>query len=209
MVIVEDFDEPQVLGRIAQKLLDAISQPFRIEDHDIYVTSSIGIRGVPGRLRQIRGADEARGRRDVPSKELGRNTYQFLDADLAERRLRQHTLETALRGAEGQRAQALLPASIVPIAQSSAPRRCCDGPDSTMASFRRRCSSRWPRSGLIRARRLVLKTAAAQCVKWRKADAADDIGQPVGEAVLPRGPAAADHEDRRPRLRGRHGSSSR
>jgi sensor c-di-GMP phosphodiesterase-like protein len=33
------------------------------------------------------------------SKELGRNTYQFLDANLAERRLKQHTLETALRAA--------------------------------------------------------------------------------------------------------------
>jgi EAL domain-containing protein (putative c-di-GMP-specific phosphodiesterase class I) len=33
------------------------------------------------------------------SKELGRNTYQFLDANLAEHRLRQHTLEAALRNA--------------------------------------------------------------------------------------------------------------
>jgi EAL domain-containing protein (putative c-di-GMP-specific phosphodiesterase class I) len=33
------------------------------------------------------------------SKELGRNTFQFLDADLAARRLYQHTLETALRAA--------------------------------------------------------------------------------------------------------------
>src|SRR5439155_880849 len=33
------------------------------------------------------------------SKELGRNTFQFLDANLAEHRLKQHTLETALRGA--------------------------------------------------------------------------------------------------------------
>src|SRR6185295_384825 len=30
------------------------------------------------------------------SKDLGRNTYQFLDANLAEHRLKQHTLEAAL-----------------------------------------------------------------------------------------------------------------
>ena len=111
MVIVEDFDEPQVLGRIAQKLLDAIAQPFSIEEHDIYVTSSIGISVFPDDSDDpeelMKHADVAMYR----SKELGRNTYQFLDADLAERRLRQHTLETALRGAlEGQRAQAALPA---------------------------------------------------------------------------------------------------
>src|ERR1044072_2616169 len=33
------------------------------------------------------------------SKELGRNTFQFLDADLAQHRLRQHRLESALRNA--------------------------------------------------------------------------------------------------------------
>jgi EAL domain-containing protein (putative c-di-GMP-specific phosphodiesterase class I) len=88
-----------VLGRIAQKLQEAISQPFRIEDHDIYVTSSIGISVFPDDSDDpeelMKHADVAMYR----SKELGRNTYQFLDADLAERRLRQHTLETALRGA--------------------------------------------------------------------------------------------------------------
>ena len=99
MVIVEDFDDPAVLARIAQKLLDAIAQPFTIEEHDIYVTSSIGIAVYPDDSDDpeelLKHADVAMYR----SKELGRNTYQFLDADLAEHRLRQHTLETALRAA--------------------------------------------------------------------------------------------------------------
>src|SRR6185437_5592163 len=102
MVIVEDFDEPQVLGRIAQKLLEAISQPFRIEDHDIYVTSSIGISVFPDDSDDpeelMKHADVAMYR----SKELGRNTYQFLDADLAERRLRQHARDGAAQRAQGQ-----------------------------------------------------------------------------------------------------------
>jgi len=99
MVIVEDFDDPSVLGRISQKLLDAIAQPFTIEDHDIYVTSSIGIAVYPDDSDDpeelLKHADVAMYR----SKELGRNTYQFLDSSLAEHRLRQHTLETALRSA--------------------------------------------------------------------------------------------------------------
>jgi len=98
-VIVEEFDEPTVLGRIAQKLLDAIAQPFRVEEHDIYVTSSIGIAVYPDDSDDpeelLKHADVAMYR----SKDLGRNTYQFLDSSLAEHRLRQHTLETALRAA--------------------------------------------------------------------------------------------------------------
>ena len=98
-----------MLGRIAQKLLDAIAQPFKIEEHDIYVTSSIGISVYPDDSDDpeelLKHADVAMYR----SKELGRNTYQFLDADLAQRRLKQHTLESALRSAlkDGPAAAAL------------------------------------------------------------------------------------------------------
>src|SRR5437762_12878048 len=99
MVIVEEFDDPSILNRIAQKLQDAIAQPFEIEDHDIYVTSSIGIAVYPDDSDDPEGllkhADVAMYR----SKELGRNTYQFFDADLAQHRLKQHTLESALRTA--------------------------------------------------------------------------------------------------------------
>ena len=172
MVIVEDFDEPQVLGRIAQKLQDAIAQPFRIEDHDIYVTSSIGISVFPDDSDDpeelMKHADVAMYR----SKELGRNTYQFLDADLAARRLRQHTLETALRGALKDNALKLHYQPVVRIKD-----RAIVGAEALL---------RWTdpdhgvvppqvfiplaeESGLIHALGdWVLKTAAAQCVAWRK-----------------------------------------
>ena len=173
MVIVEDFDEPQVLGRIAQKLLDAIAQPFRIEDHDIYVTSSIGISVFPDDSDDpeelMKHADVAMYR----SKELGRNTYQFLDADLAARRLRQHSLETALRGALKDNALKLHYQPVVRIKD-----RAIVGAEALL---------RWSdpdhgvvppqvfiplaeESGLIHALGdWVLKSAAAQCVAWRKA----------------------------------------
>ena len=63
------------------------------------MTSSIGIAVFPvysdNSEELLKYADVAMYR----SKDLGRNTYQFLDANLAEDRLRQHTLETALRTA--------------------------------------------------------------------------------------------------------------
>jgi diguanylate cyclase (GGDEF)-like protein/PAS domain S-box-containing protein len=173
MVIVEDFDEPQILGRIAQKLLDAIAQPFRIEQHDIYVTSSIGISVFPD---DSDDPDELMKHADVAmyrSKELGRNTYQFLDADLAARRLRQHTLETALRGALRDDALKLYYQPLVRITD-----RAIVGAEALL---------RWTdpehgvvpphifiplaeESGLIHALGdWVLKTAAAQCAAWREA----------------------------------------
>ncbi len=116
MVIVEEVDDPQVRGRIAQKLLDALAQPFMVEEHDIYVTSSIGISVYPDDADDpdelLKFADVAMYR----SKELGRNTFQFLDADLAARRLHQHTLETALRAAVKAEALTLHYQPIVRIA---------------------------------------------------------------------------------------------
>ena len=97
MVIVEGIDAPASLARIAEKLQEAIAKPFTVEGNEIYVTSSIGISVFPDDSDDpeelLKHADVAMYR----SKELGRNTFQFFDADLAERRLRQHALEPALR----------------------------------------------------------------------------------------------------------------
>ena len=169
MVIVEDFDDPSVLGRIAQKLLDAIAQPFEIEEHDIYVTSSIGIAVYPDDSDDpeelLKHADVAMYR----SKELGRNTYQFLDANLAEHRLRQHTLETALRTAlADERAAAALPAGGAHHRPRDRRRRGAAALERSRstATCRRRCSFRWPRNRASSTRSAsgCCKTAAAQCV---------------------------------------------
>jgi diguanylate cyclase (GGDEF)-like protein len=172
MVIVDDFDDPQVLGRIAQKLLDAIAQPFKIEEHDIYVTSSIGIAVYPDDSDDpeelLKHADVAMYR----SKDLGRNTYQFLDANLAEHRLKQHTLETALRGALKDGVLRLHYQPVVRITDKAivgaeALLRWTDPehgvvPPTVFVPLAEE-------SGLIHALgEWVLRTAAMQCVAWRQ-----------------------------------------
>ena len=172
MVIVDDFDEPRVLGRIAQKLLDAIAQPFTIEEHDIYVTSSIGIAVYPD---DSDDPDELLKHADVAmyrSKDLGRNTYQFLDADLAQHRLKQHTLETALRAALKDGALELHYQPVVDIAD-----RAVVGAEALLRWTDAEHGEVPPRvfvplaeeSGLIHSLgEWVLKTAAEQVVAWRR-----------------------------------------
>ncbi|MCC6196493.1 MAG: PAS domain-containing protein [Burkholderiales bacterium] len=171
MVIVEDFDDPAVLGRIAQKLLDAIAQPFEIEAHDIFVTSSIGIAVYPDDSDDpeelLKHADVAMYR----SKDLGRNTYQFLDANLAEHRLRQHTLETALRAALADNALRLHFQPVVRISD-----RAIIGAEALLRWHDSAHGNVPPQvfiplaeeSGLIHALgEWVLRSAARQCVAWR------------------------------------------
>src|SRR5437660_5892470 len=131
MVVVEEFEEPAMLNRIAQKVQEAVSQPFEVEEHDIYVTSSIGISVYPddgdAPEELLKHADVAMYR----SKELGRNTFQFFDADLAAHRLEQHTLETALRAAVKENAlrlhyQPVIRLSINAVVGAEALLRCVD-----------------------------------------------------------------------------------
>ena len=173
MVIVEEVDDPAVLSKIAQKLLDAIAQPFKIEENDIFVTSSIGISVYPD---DSDDPDELLKHADVAmyrSKELGRNTYQYLDANLAEHRLKQHTLETALRGALSNGTLKLHYQPVVRITD-----RAIIGAEALLRWSDPEHGNITPQvfiplaeeSGLIHALgEWVLKTAAAQCVAWRKA----------------------------------------
>jgi len=173
MVIVDEFEDPSVLGRIAQKLLDAIAQSFEIEEHDIYVTSSIGIAVYPDDSDDpeelLKHADVAMYR----SKELGRNTYQFLDANLAEHRLHQHTLETALRTAYKDGALRLHYQPVVRIEDGK-----IIGAEALLRWNDAEHGNVPPKvfiplaeeSGLIHALgEWVLKSAAEQCVAWRRA----------------------------------------
>ncbi|MEP6656939.1 MAG: EAL domain-containing protein, partial [Betaproteobacteria bacterium] len=173
MVIVEDIEDPAILGRIAQKLLDAVAQPFVIEDNEIDVTSSIGISVYPDDSDDpeelLKHADVAMYR----SKELGRNTYQFLEADLAADRLKQHTLERALRAALKDDALQLhyQPMVRVEDGQVIGAEALLRWHDATLGAIPP--SAFIPlaeESGLIHALgEWVLRTAARQCAAWRKA----------------------------------------
>jgi diguanylate cyclase (GGDEF)-like protein/PAS domain S-box-containing protein len=173
MVIVEDFDDPAVLGRIAQKLLDAVAQPFDIEAHTIYVTSSIGIAHYPADSDDpeelLKHADVAMYR----SKDLGKNMYQYLDEDLAQHRMRQHTLETSLRTALSD---GMLKLHYQPVVRISD--RAIIGAEALLRWTDPEHGSVPPQvfiplaeeSGLIHALgEWVLMTAARQCVSWRRA----------------------------------------
>ncbi len=204
MVIVEDFDEPGVLGRIAQKLLDAIAQPFKIEEHDIYVTSSIGISVYPDDSDDpeelLKHADVAMYR----SKELGRNTYQFLDADLAQRRLKQHTLESALRAALGEGRLELHYQPVVRVAGQRDRRRRGAAPLERSRARERAAAGLHPACRGVgpdpRAGR-VGPEIGGRAVRGvaQRGNAAHDLGQPFGAAVLPGRPGAADLRHRQER----------
>lgn len=82
-ILIPEIYSGEDAGRIAQRILDNLKQPFNIAGHQLYISSSIGIAIYPddGEDAQtlLRNADVALYR----AKEQGRNNYQFYAAAMS------------------------------------------------------------------------------------------------------------------------------
>ncbi len=99
VVVMSDPAATDNASRIGGKLLDAVSCPLRINDHDLTVTCSIGISIYPKDGADVqtllKNADVAMFR----SKEQGRNTCTFYTEEMNARSLARLTMERHLRRA--------------------------------------------------------------------------------------------------------------
>jgi diguanylate cyclase (GGDEF)-like protein/PAS domain S-box-containing protein len=97
--IVSELSKPGDAGVVAQKVLDALAQPFKLDAHDTYVSASIGITLFPADGDNpealVMNADTAMYR----AKEQGRNTYQYFTREMNERALQRVQMDAALRRA--------------------------------------------------------------------------------------------------------------
>lgn len=99
MIVLSEISDAQDAQRVAQKLLDALGDPFLARGYELFVTASIGIAVFPRDGRDAatlqRNADSAMYR----AKYRGKNRFQFFTADLGAAMAEQMELETALRRA--------------------------------------------------------------------------------------------------------------
>lgn len=98
-VLLPDLDGGDEVTRIAQRMLDLVAQPIRLDDQEISVTCSIGISLYPrdGRSGELllKNADIALYR----AKDMGRNNYQFYLSGATMLSRERLNLETSLRHA--------------------------------------------------------------------------------------------------------------
>jgi diguanylate cyclase (GGDEF)-like protein/PAS domain S-box-containing protein len=84
---------------VVQRLFSALTEPFVLDGHELYVTASVGITLFPDDAEMpealIANADLAMFR----AKDVGRNTYQFFTSDMNASSFEQLNLELSLRRA--------------------------------------------------------------------------------------------------------------
>ena len=87
------------IAEVAQRLLDALLEPFKVDGHEVFVTASVGVavseHGDDTPEELLRDADAAMNR----AKELGGGRYEAFDVSLRERLVERMTIEGDLRHA--------------------------------------------------------------------------------------------------------------
>ncbi|MBT2693630.1 bifunctional diguanylate cyclase/phosphodiesterase [Bacillus sp. ISL-55] len=99
MVVLPQISSREDITMAAERLINALQEPWKIQDHEFVTTSSIGISVYPLMAdrceKLISQADQAL----YKAKESGRNMYQFFTADIEENYLRMMRLEEGLKSA--------------------------------------------------------------------------------------------------------------
>jgi diguanylate cyclase (GGDEF)-like protein len=102
-VILSNIPHMQDVTRAAEKIVTALAQPFILEGHEIFITTSIGISiySSDGEDREtlIKNAETAMYR----AKEMNRDNYQFYSPEMNAKAVEQLSLENSLRKALGRK----------------------------------------------------------------------------------------------------------
>ncbi|HEX2836414.1 MAG TPA: EAL domain-containing protein [Thermoanaerobaculia bacterium] len=98
-ILLPEVTNAEAVAGVARKILEALAKPFKVQNHEIFVTASIGISCFPADGEDaetlLKCADAAMYR----AKELGRNQAQLFTASMNERYVRRLALEQHLHHA--------------------------------------------------------------------------------------------------------------
>lgn len=101
-VVLTDISNVQEAAQVAEKVIRLFSHPFEVGEHEVFISTSIGITIYPFDDNDIESLIKNADTAMYKAKTHGRNNYQFYDAYMGVDSRERLTLETALRKAVQQ-----------------------------------------------------------------------------------------------------------
>ena len=108
VILVGDLDDPQSVARIAEKLLEALAEPFFIGDHVLNTTASMGIALAPHDGTDFDTLMQKADTAMYHAKEAGRGGFSFFSANMNELANRRLDINNRMRNAIDNREFSLL-----------------------------------------------------------------------------------------------------
>ncbi len=99
VVILTGLTDTSDAARVAQNILNTLVRPITLDNHEIFVTTSIGISLYPNDAKDVEGLTQNADAAMYRAKEQGRNHYQFYTLDMNAKALERLNLENDLRHA--------------------------------------------------------------------------------------------------------------
>ncbi len=98
LIFIDDRAQSTAVG-IVQRIMQTVAKPLKLDDHELYLTCSVGIAVYPGDAIDAEALTKHAEIAMYRAKEMGRSTYQFYTPEMNERALERLRLESDLRGA--------------------------------------------------------------------------------------------------------------
>ncbi len=99
ILTINDIARGEDAAKIARRIMEALNEPFKLEEQEVFVTGSIGISLFPHDGKDadtlLKNADSAM----YHAKDAGRGTYQFYNASMNAAALQRLAMENSLRKA--------------------------------------------------------------------------------------------------------------
>ena len=101
-IVLTDISNVEDAAQVAEKVLGLFSKPFQLGEHEVFISTSIGVTVYPFDDNDIESLIKNADTAMYKAKSLGRNNYQFYDARMGAQSQERLTIETALRKAVQQ-----------------------------------------------------------------------------------------------------------
>lgn len=103
-MLLGDVAGPQMPGRVAERILRAFHEPFRVQEREVYVTPSIGIAIFPDDGEDVDALLASADAAMYHAKQEGANDFRFFSQELNRATARRFEIGNRLRRALGSRA---------------------------------------------------------------------------------------------------------